>query len=70
MKTLKQFIQEAIQRLPYGKTGIVVFDIDDTLIQADEDVMSIGKYVNGDRKNKISISTEEFAYMCQELSTI
>ena len=61
MKTLKQFIQEAIQRLPYGKTGIVVFDIDDTLIQADEDIMSIGKFVNGDRKHKISISTEEFA---------
>ena len=61
MKHLNQFIQEAIQHLPYGKTGIVVFDIDDTLIQADEDVMSIGKFVNGDRKNKISLSTEEFA---------
>ena len=61
MKHLKQFIQEAIQHLPYGKTGIVVFDIDDTLIHTDEDVMSIGKFINGDRKNKISISTEEFA---------
>ena len=61
MKPLKQFIQEAIQHLPYGKTGIVVFDIDDTLIHADEDVMSIYKFINGDRKNKISLSTEEFA---------
>ena len=61
MKHLKQFIQETIQHLPYGKTGIVVFDIDDTLIQADKDVVSIGKFINGDRKNKISISTEEFA---------
>ena len=61
MKHLKQFIQEAIQHLPCGKTGIVVFDIDDTLIQADKDVVSIGKFINGDRKNKISISTEEFA---------
>ena len=61
MKHLNQFIQEAIQHLPYGKTGIVVFDIDDTLIQADKDVVSIGKCINGDRKNKISISTEEFA---------
>ena len=61
MKLLKQFIQEAIQHLPYGKTGIVVFDIDDTLIQADEDVMSIYKFINGDRKNKIILSTEEFA---------
>ena len=61
MKHLKQFIQEAIQHLPNGKTGIVVFDIDDTLIQADKDVVSISKFINGDRKNKISISTEEFA---------
>ena len=61
MKHLNQFIQEAIQHLPYGKTGIVVFDIDDTLIRADKDVVSIGKFINGDRKNKISISTEEFA---------
>ena len=61
MKHLNQFIKEAIQHLPYGKTGIVVFDIDDTLIQADKNVVSISKFINGDRKNKISISTEEFA---------
>ena len=61
MKHLNQFILEAIQHLPYGKTGIVVFDIDDTLIQADKNVVSISKFINGDRKNKISISTEEFA---------
>ena len=61
MKHLKQFIQEAIQHLPYDKTGIVVFDIDDTLIHTDEDVMSIGKFINGDRKNRISLSTKEFA---------
>ena len=61
MKHLNQFIKEAIQHLPYGKTGIVVFDIDDTLIHADKDVVSISKFINGDRKNKISISTEEFA---------
>ena len=61
MKHLNQFIQEAIKHLPYDKTGIVVFDIDDTLIQADKDVVSISKFINGDRKNKISISTEEFA---------
>ena len=61
MKSLLQFINESINKLPFGKTGIVVFDIDDTLIQADEDVMSIGKFVDGDRKRKISLSTEEFA---------
>lgn len=61
MKHLNQFIKEAIQHLPHGKTGIVVFDIDDTLIHCDEDVMSIGKFINGDRKNRISLSTKEFA---------
>lgn len=61
MKHLNQFIKEAIQHLPDGKTGIVVFDIDDTLIHTDEDVMSIGKFINGDRKNRISLSTKEFA---------
>ena len=61
MKSLLQFINESINKLPYGKSGIVVFDIDDTLRQADEDVMSIGKFVDGDRKHKISLSTEEFA---------
>ena len=61
MKHLNQFIKEAIQHLPYDKTGIVVFDIDDTLIHSDEDVMSIGKFINGDRKNRISLSTKEFA---------
>ena len=61
MKHLNQFIKEAIQHLPYDKTGIVVFDIDDTLIHTDEDVMSIGKFINGDRKNRISLSTKEFA---------
>ena len=61
MKHLNQFIQEAIQHLPYGKTGIVVFDIDDTLIHADKDVVSISKFINGDRKNRISLSTKEFA---------
>ena len=61
MKHLNQFIKEAIQHLPYDKTGIVVFDIDDTLIHCDEDVMSIGKFINGDRKNRISLSTKEFA---------
>ena len=61
MKHLNQFIKETIQHLPYSKTGIVVFDIDDTLIHTDEDVMSIGKFINGDRKNRISLSTKEFA---------
>ena len=61
MKHLNQFIKEAIQHLPHSKTGIVVFDIDDTLIQADKDVVSISKFINGDRKNKISLSTKEFA---------
>ena len=61
MKQLSAYIFERIKNLPDSVKGLIVFDIDDTLIQADEDVMSIGKFVDGDRKHKISLSTEEFA---------
>ena len=66
MKNLVQYIKESlllerIKPLPNSVNGLIVFDIDDTLIQADKDVVSISKFINGDRKNKISISTEEFA---------
>lgn len=62
MKTLTQYLFESIKRLAPGKTGIVVFDIDDTLIQADASSIKIGKYVNGDKRNKIYLSSEEFAH--------
>lgn len=62
MRTLSQFIIESIKKLNKNKTGIVVFDIDDTLIQADTNSIKIGKYVNGDKNNKIFLSSEEFAH--------
>lgn len=62
MKTLTQHLFESIKKLANDKTGIVVFDIDDTLIQADSSFIKIGKYVNGDRHNKIYLSSEEFAH--------
>ena len=61
MKQLKSYIFERIKNLPDSIKGLIVFDIDDTLIHTDEDVMSIGKFINGDRKNRISLSTKEFA---------
>ena len=62
MKTLTQHLFESIKKLANNKTGIVVFDIDDTLIQADSSFIKIGKYVNGDKRNKIYLSSEEFAH--------
>ena len=61
MKLISQYIKESIKKLN-GKTGIIVFDIDDTLIQADASSIKIGKYVNGDKRNKIYLSSEEFAH--------
>ena len=66
MKYLVKYIKESlilerIKPLPNSVNGLIVFDIDDTLIHTDEDVMSIGKFINVDRKNRISLSTKEFA---------
>ena len=57
MKTLK----ESIQKLLVKEKGIVVFDIDNTLVRADSSLIKIGKYIDGDRSNKIWISSEEYA---------
>lgn len=61
MKTLAQYINESIKRLPKGKTGIVVFDIDDTLIKADTSTIKVIKRIGGDPKNTKQLSSEEFA---------
>ena len=57
MKSFVQFIQEAIKKLS-GKTGIIVFDIDDTLLKANPEVIKVYKKQNG---KEIELSTEEFA---------
>ena len=50
-----------IRKLKPGRTGIAIFDIDDTLLRADQKNIGIIKCVNGDRKHQIRISTDEYA---------
>ena len=56
-----QKITEAIKHLKFGVSGIIVFDIDDTLIRANSNNIKIIKYINGDRNNIKYLSTAEFA---------
>ena len=59
MKSLYTYITEAIKRLPKSVTGIIVFDIDDTLLKVNPDIIKIYKTVPGE--SEIGLSTEEFA---------
>lgn len=59
MKSLSQYINEAIKRLPKSVTGIIVFDIDDTLLKVNPDVIKI--YKKDENGNEIGLSTEDFA---------
>ena len=52
MKRLIEYIQESIKTLKSNEKGIIVFDIDDTLIKTDSNIVKVIKYENGDRKNK------------------
>lgn len=61
MINLSTYITEAIKPLPDGKSGIIVFDIDDTLIKADSSLIKIWKYIDGDKKNKVVLSSDEYA---------
>lgn len=57
MKSLSTYILEHIKKLS-NQTGIIVFDIDDTLLKADSSEISIYKKTpNGE----IALSTDEFA---------
>jgi len=58
MKSLQVYIIESIKRLPKSVKGIIVFDIDDTLLKVDSSMMSIYKTVDG---KTIKLSTEDFA---------
>ena len=65
MKSLVNFIKESlikekIKELPNHISGVIVFDIDDTLLRVDKKSMSIYKRVPGE-ENEIALSTEEFA---------
>ena len=42
MKLISQYIKESIKKLN-GKTGIIVFDIDDTLLKVNPNIIKIYK---------------------------
>ena len=58
MKSLQLYIVEAIKKLPNSVSGIIVFDIDDTLLKVNPDVIKIYKQTDN---GEISLTTEEFA---------
>ena len=60
MKSLNRYILEKIQTLPHGVKGIVVFDIDDTLLKVDPDAIKIYKK-DPVTKKEIPLTTSEFA---------
>ena len=64
MKSLIQYIKESlllerVKQLPASVKGLIVFDIDDTLLKVDTDVLKIYKNVPG--KPEQALTTEEFA---------
>lgn len=60
MKSLTQYLYEAIKRLPDTVKGIIIFDIDDTLLRANPAVIKIYKKDPSTNK-EIALSTDEFA---------
>ncbi len=59
MKSIIDYIYEAIKQLPKNIKGIIVFDIDDTLLKVNPDVIKI--YKKDENGNEFSLTTEEFA---------
>ena len=59
MKSITNYIFEKIKDLPDSVKGLIVFDIDDTILKVDSSMMSIYKKEPG--KSEIKLSTEEFA---------
>jgi acid phosphatase class B len=59
MKSLVQYIEESIKSLSKDVSGIIVFDIDDTLLKANPKVISVYKKEPGKREQKLT--TDEFA---------
>lgn len=59
MKPLIDYINEAIKKLPRNIKGIIVFDIDDTLLQADDKIIKVYKKKPGEEE--IALTTAEFA---------
>lgn len=59
MLSLKEFIYEKIKELPSHIKGLIVFDIDDTLLKVDSKTINVYKKEPG--KQEIRLTTEEFA---------
>lgn len=59
MIQLSQYILEKIKPLKSNDKGIIVFDIDDTLLRVDPEIMRVYKKEPG--KKEVALSTEEFA---------
>lgn len=60
MKSLLDYILESIATLPRGMSGIVVFDIDDTLLKVNPDFMHIYKK-DPQTGKEIPLTTSKFA---------
>lgn len=58
MKTLTEYILEKIKDLPNNVSGLIVFDIDDTILKSDPSLMSIYKKTEN---GEIKLTTDEFA---------
>lgn len=59
MISLTTYITEKIKLLRSSVTGVIVFDIDDTLLKVDPKIMRV--YKNEPGKKEVALSTEEFA---------
>lgn len=59
MKAINQYILERVKDLPDSVNGLIVFDIDDTILKVDSSLMKVYKKEPG--KKEISLTTDEFA---------
>ena len=59
MKSLQVYISERVKDLPNSVSGIIVFDIDDTILKVDSSLIRIYKTVPGEKE--IALTTDEFA---------
>lgn len=59
MKSLTLYLMERIKDLPKSVSGIIVFDIDDTLLRVNPDIIKVYKKEPG--KDEIALTTDEFA---------
>ena len=59
MKSLQVYIIERVKDLPDSVDGIIVFDIDDTILKVDSSLIRIYKTKPGEKE--IALTTDEFA---------